>query len=169
MILPDRIDSREGSHHAADRLIACLGELHPFRRDPKPCFPMHLFREGRSASSRRTRLSISSGAGPAAAGSSAAISAKCSSTKGGCCTLRRINRNDSRRHASALALRICVPFSSELPWGMGISVLLGSHDESLTIAWRGRWLGQNKRTLRNASFCSHLFHLTTIGRRKLFR
>jgi hypothetical protein len=40
MILPARIDSREGSHHAADRLIACLGELHPFLRDPKPCFPI---------------------------------------------------------------------------------------------------------------------------------
>jgi hypothetical protein len=25
-----------------------------------------------------------------------------------------------------------------------LSVLLGSHDESLTIAWSGRWLGQTK-------------------------
>jgi hypothetical protein len=40
MILPAPVDSREGSHHAADRLIACLGELHPFLRDPKPCFPI---------------------------------------------------------------------------------------------------------------------------------
>jgi hypothetical protein len=60
---------------------------------PRRCSPRHLFRETdrRGADER----GISSDARPAAAGSTAAISAKCSSTKGRCHIRRRISRNDA--------------------------------------------------------------------------
>ena len=44
----------------------------------------------------RTKRSISSDVRPVVAGSTAAISVKCSSTRGLCHTRRRINRNDGR-------------------------------------------------------------------------
>ena len=60
--------------------------------------PPMIPRESASVSAilQRARPSISSGARPAAAGSTAVISAKCSSMKGRCRTRRRINRNDRR-------------------------------------------------------------------------
>jgi hypothetical protein len=39
-LLLARVDSRERSDHSVNRLIACLDELHPFRRDPEPSLPV---------------------------------------------------------------------------------------------------------------------------------
>ena len=46
--------------------------------------------------------------------------------------------------------------------GRARAVLLGSHDESLTIAWRGRWLGQNKRTSRMPRF-ARIFFISLVS------